>query len=323
MIRNACLAAALAMLFELCGGSSHAQDFPTRPVTFLVPYPAGGTTDVTVRALAAATEKHLGQKIIIINKPGVSGTLAAAQMAATAKPDGYTIALTPLSIFRMPHLYKVTYDPTKDFTYIIGVSGFTYGVVVKADAPWQTFEEFLADAQAHPGKISYGTSGANSSMHITMLLIGKSRGIEWVHVPFKGTPDEVNGVLGGYVHAVADATGWAPQVNAGQLRLLVTWGAARTRSWPTVPTLKETGIDMVVNSPYGFAGPRGVDPGVVKILHDAMKKGLEDPSFISTLALLDQEPAYLSSADYQDYAVHEFEEQRRVVTELGLKAEAQ
>jgi tripartite-type tricarboxylate transporter receptor subunit TctC len=319
MVRKSFVASVFAALVGLCGVSVQAQVFPSRPVTWLVPYPAGGTSDAGARALASATEKHLGQRIVIENRPGVSGSLAAAQMAATAQPDGYTIALTPGSIFRLPHIFKTAYDPRRDFTYIIGVSGFSYGVVVKADAPWQTFVEFLADAQAHPGKISYGTSGANSIMHITMMLIAKSRGIDWVHVPFRGTPDEVSGVLGGHVHAVADASGWAPQVNAGQLRLLVTWGSARAKSWPTVPTLREVGINLVVTAPYGFAGPRGMDPKVTKALHDAMKKGMEEPTFVSTLKLLEQEPAYLSSEEYRDYAMREFEEQRRIVTELGLK----
>src|SRR5881227_489803 len=126
--------------------AADAQSFPVRPVTLIVPWPAGGTTDVGMRALATATEKHLGQSIVVENRPGGSGTLGPAQMAATAKPDGYTVAQIPITVFRFPFMTKTTFDPAKDFTYIVGVSGYTFGVVVGADAPWKAFPELLADA---------------------------------------------------------------------------------------------------------------------------------------------------------------------------------
>src|SRR5262245_1863436 len=230
---------AVAVPWALAASSAQAQNFPSRPVTLIVPWPAGGTTDIGLRALATATEKHLGQSIVIENRPGGSGTLSPGQMAATAKPDGYTVAQIPITVFRFPFMTKTTFDPAKDFTYIVGVSVYTFGVVVKADAPWKTFPELLADAKANPGKINYGSPGAGTSLHITMEQIAKQQGINWTHIPFKGSAETNNAILGGHVHAVADSSGWAPLVNAGQLRLLVTWGAARTKNWPAVPTLKE------------------------------------------------------------------------------------
>ena len=274
MKRNAIatmLAAGLAL--AAWSGAAGAQSFPARPVTLIVPWPAGGTTDVGMRALASATEKHLGQSIVIENRPGGSGTLGPGQMAATARPDGYTVAQIPITVFRFPFMQKTTFDPTADFTYIIGVTGYTFGVVVKDDAPWKTFPELIADAKANPGKINYGTPGTGTSLHITMEQIAKQQGIKWTHVPFKGNAEAINALLGGHIHAVADSTGWAQLVNAGRFRLLVTWGAARTKNWPTVPTLREIGIDIVSNSPFGIAGPKGMDPNVVKLLHDAFKKG--------------------------------------------------
>jgi tripartite-type tricarboxylate transporter receptor subunit TctC len=299
-------------------GAAQAQNFPARPVTLIVPWPAGGTTDIGMRALASATEKHLGQSIVIENRPGGSGTLAPGQMAATAKPDGYTIAQIPITIFRFPFMTKTTFDPAKDFTYIVGVSGYTFGVVVKSDAPWKTFAELLADAKANPGKINYGTPGSGTSLHITMEQIAKRQGIKWTHVPFKGSAETNNAILGGHVHAVADSSGWAPLVNGGQLRLLVTWGAARTKNWPAVPTLKDAGIDMVSNSPFGIAGPKGMDPGVVRVLHDAFSKGMREPSYAEAMAKLDQELFYLNSADYHRFALEQIEEARRYIAELGL-----
>jgi tripartite-type tricarboxylate transporter receptor subunit TctC len=307
-----------AVAFGPCGGAA-AQSFPARPVTLIVPWPAGGTTDIGMRALATATEKHLGQTIVIENRPGGSGTLAPGQMAATAKPDGYTLTQIPITIFRFPFMTKTTFDPAKDFTYIVGVSGYTFGVVVKNDAAWKTFPELLAEAKANPGKINYGTPGAGTSLHITMEQIAKRQGIQWTHVPFKGSAETSNAVLGGHVHAVADSSGWAQLVNGGQLRLLVTWGASRTKNWPTVPTLKDLGIDMVSNSPFGIAGPKGMDPSVVKVLHDAFGKGMREPAYAESMAKLDQELFYLNSADYEKFALEQIEEARRYIADLGLK----
>jgi tripartite-type tricarboxylate transporter receptor subunit TctC len=298
-----------------------AQAYPSRPVTLIVPYVAGGSTDVTMRALASATEKHLGRPIIIENRAGADGTLAPAQMAATAKPDGYTVAQFPSSVILAHFLRKTTYDPTKDFTYVIGVTGYTYGVVVRSDAPWRTFQDFLSNAKANPDKVNYATTGAATNPYATMELIAKQHGIKWVSVAFKGNGEQANALLGGHIHAIASSTGWGPQVNAGQFRLLVTWGASRTKSWPTVPTLRETGIDMVADEPYGIAGPKGMDPSVIKVLHDAFKKGMQEPSFLAMLDKLDQEVVYMSSDDYRDFAMKKIAETKRVVEELGLKEE--
>jgi tripartite-type tricarboxylate transporter receptor subunit TctC len=320
MHRNViCSGLAAALAFAAWAGSAQAQSFPARPVTLIVPWAAGGTTDIGMRALATATEKHLGQSIVIENRAGGSGTLGPGQMAATAKPDGYTLAQIPITVFRFPFMTKTTFDPAKDFSYIIGVSGYTFGVVVKPDAPWKTFPELLAEAKANPGKINYGTPGAGTSLHITMEQIAKQQGIKWTHVPYKGSAETSTAILGGHIHAVADSSGWAQLVNMGQLRLLVTWGAGRTRNWPAAPTLKEVGIDMVSNSPFGIAGPRGMEPGVVKVLHDAFKKGMEEPSYAEAMAKLDMEPFYLSSENYAKFAVEQIAEAKRFVAELGLK----
>jgi tripartite-type tricarboxylate transporter receptor subunit TctC len=301
------------------GAPAQAQGFPNRPVTFVVPWPAGGTTDVALRALATATEKHLGQSIVIENRGGAGGTLGPAYMAANAKPDGYTIAQLPITVFRLPYMTRTAFDPVTDFTYIISLSGYTFGVVVRADAPWKTFNELLAYAKANPGKISYGTPGAGTSLHITMEQIARQQGIKWVHVPFRGNAEAVTSLLGGHIDVVADSTGWAPQVNEGKFRLLVTWGATRTKNWPNVPTLRDLGIDIVSNSPYGLAGPKGMDPGVVKVLHDAFRKGLDEPSNLAMMAQFDQEVFYLDSADYTKFAMQQIVEQKRMIEELGLK----
>jgi tripartite-type tricarboxylate transporter receptor subunit TctC len=297
---------------------AEAQDFPSKAVTLIVPFSPGGATDVVLRALARSTEKHLGQPIVIENRPGAAATVGPAQMAR-AKPDGYTIASIALTVFRLPFMRKATYDPVADFTYIIGVAGYTYGVVVRSDSPWKTFQEFLADARANPDKIDYGTSGHGSTTHITMEQVAKQAGAKFVHVPFKGAADGVNALLGGHIQAQADTTTWAPQVNSGDFRLLVTFGAQRTKHWPDVPTLREFGFDMVANSSWGLAGPKGMDPKVVKTLHDAFKLGMEEPDFVAVMENLDQENVYLNSEDYRKDVLRQISEQKQIVEEFGLK----
>jgi tripartite-type tricarboxylate transporter receptor subunit TctC len=309
----------LACALAAVAGLAQAQQFPTRAVTLIVPWPAGGSTDIGMRALASATEKHLGQSIVIENKPGAGGTIGPANMAAGAKPDGYTVAQLPITVFRMPFIQKTTFDPTKDFTYIIHITGYTFGVVVKADAPWKTFGELIDYARANPGKINYGTPGAGTSLHITMEQIAKLKGIKWTHVPFKGVAESMNALLGGHIDVVSDSTGWAGSVDAGQARLLVTWGTGRTKNWPNVPNLKESGIDMISNSPFGIGGPKGMDPAVVKILHDAFRKGMEEQSYKDSMIKLDQEAFYLDTAAYHAYAMKQVEEQKQLVEELGLR----
>src|SRR5262245_16763179 len=299
--------------------SAAGQTFPAKPVTMVVPWPAGGSTDICMRALAEATAKYLGQSIVVENRPGAGGTLGAVALT-NARPDGYTISQIPLTVFRLPHLNRTPFDPMTDITYLIGLSGYTFGVVVRSDAPWKSWEEFIAYAKANPDKISFGTPGTNTSLHVTMENIAFKHGIEWIHVPYKGNAENMTALLGGHVLAAADATGWGPHVDAGKMRLLVTWGEKRTKRWPEVPTLKELGYSIVSNSPYGLGGPKGMDPKVVKILHDAFKKGLEDPAHVAVLEKYDQEVWYLSSDDYARYARETFAAEK--VTMERLKAQA-
>ena len=309
-------AALLSTLFTL---PAMAADFPTKPVTLIVPWPPGGSTDVSFRVLAETTSKYLGQPVVIENKAGGSGTVGGATMAATAKPDGYTVAQMPITMFRLPYMMNVSWDPLKDFSYIIHLTGYTFGVVVKTDSPWKTWNEFIAYAKANPNKVTYATPGAGTSLHITMETIAMRQGIKWIQVPMKGGGETTPAVLGGHVNATADSTGWAPQVDAGQLRLLVTWGNQRTKRWPNVPTLKELGYGIVSNSPFGIAGPKGMDPKVVKILHDAFKKGMEDPAYGKILEKLDMEPFYKNTEDYVKYVKELCAEEKEIVEKLGLK----
>jgi len=315
----------LAAAILLCAGliaaspAALAQTFPNKAITLICPWPVGGSSDLVLRAFAEAAGKQLGQPVVIENKPGASGTLGAVAMVA-ARPDGYTLTQTPVTVFRLPHLQKVAFDPLKDITYVIGLTGYTFGVVVRADAPWKTFKELLDYAKENPGKLSYGTPGAGTSLHITMEEIAANLGIKLLHIPYKGAADNMQGLLGGHTMAMVDSTGWAPQVDSGRARLLVTWGAERTKRWPTVPTLKDLGYNIVSVSPFGIGGPRGMDPAVTRTLHDAFRRAMDDPNYLKTLERYDQPVIYMSTADYTAYARKQFEQDREMMEKLGLRA---
>ena len=296
--------------------AAQAQSFPAKPVTLIVPWPAGGSTDIYFRKLGEVTARHLGQNLVIENKPGGSGMNGPATMAKTARPDGYTISQLTISAFRVPHMQKVDWDPLTDFTYIIGLAGYTFGVVVKADSPFKTFNDLLDYARANPGKLSYATPGTGTSLHLAMEEVASKAGVEFLHVPFKGYADGAIALMGGHVMVQVDSTGWAKQVDAGAQRLLATLGDKRTR-WGA-PTVKELGVDTVSNSPYGLVGPKGMPREIVKVLHDAFKKSLDDPDYLKTLAQLDQPAWYQSSEDYARWAAEMLKAERATIERVGL-----
>lgn len=293
--------------------------FPNRPIRLIVPWPPGGSTDGQLRALAEIATRTIGQPVVIENRGGASGTLGAQMMAAEARGDGYMVGQLPITAFRFPMMTsRPTWDSMRDFTYIIHLTGYLFGVVVKADSPWQTWQQFLDHAKANPGKVAYGSPGVGSTLHITMERIAAERGIEFLHVPFRGGSDNAQALLSGQTQAMADSTSWAPLVDGGQFRLLVTWGAERAKRYPNVPTLKETGTDIVSASPYGVAGPKNIDPGIVRVLHDAFKQALYDPAHRAVLERFDMPLLYMNSADYRAAVQQVIEEEGVVIRRLNL-----
>ena len=297
--------------------TARAQAFPTKPIKLIIAFPAGGPTDITMRSLADNASKILGQPVIVENKPGAGGTLPA-QALQTAAPDGYTLAQIPLGVFRLPYTTKINWDPVKDITYVLNVTGYAFGLVVPADSPLKTWTHFVAWAKANPGKLTYGSTGTMTSPHLTMELIAQKLGLQLVHVPYRGSADLMQSILGGNIMAAADSTGFAPQVEAGKLRVLNTWGAERLAKFPDAPTLKELGLDLVQNSPFGIGAPKGTPPAVVKRLHDAFKQAMEQESYITALKRYDMVPMYMSSAAYLKFAQETFAREKALVEKLGL-----
>ena len=306
-----------AALTAVSLGAANAQTFPAKPVKLVIAFPAGGPTDISMRVLADNASKILGQPVIVENKPGAGGTLPA-QALQTAQPDGYTLAQIPLGVFRLPYTTKINWDPVKDISYVLNVTGYAFGIVVPADSPLKTWTHFVAWAKANPGKLSYGSTGTMTSPHLTTELIAQKLGIELLHVPYKGSADLMQATLGGQLMAAADSTGFAPQVEAGKLRVLNTWGAERLAKFPDAPTLKELGLDIVQNSPFGIGAPKGTPAPVVKRLHDAFKQAMEQDSYKTALARYDMVPMYMSTAAYQKFAQDTFVREKALVEKLGL-----
>lgn len=314
MIRRSLLCAAL---LGAAVTAAHAQTFPTRPIKLIIAFPAGGPTDITMRQLADNASKILGQPIVVDNKPGAGGTLPA-QALQTAQPDGYTIGQIPLGVFRLPYTTKINWDPVKDISYVINVTGYAFGIAVPADSPFKTWNDFVAYAKANPGKLTYGSTGNLTSPHLTTELMAQQLGIQLQHVPYKGSADLAQAVLGNHLMAIADSTGFAPLVESGKLRVLNTWGDKRLAKFPDAPTLKELGLDIVQNSPFGIGAPRGTPPEVVKKLHDAFKQAMEEPSYVAALGRYDMLPIYMSSADYAKFAQTTFAREKALIEKLGL-----
>ena len=318
MVRRSRLTIAVAAVGMLISAAAGAQEYPTKPITLIVPWPAGGSTDISMRALAESASKVLGQPIVIDNKAGGSGTVGPATMAAGAKPDGYTIAQIPITVFRLPLMQEVSWNPDKDFTYIVHLTGYTFGVTTSAELQFKTWKDVVDYAKQNPGKVTYATPGAGTSLHIGMEQIAGMAGIKLTQVPFKGGAETNAAVLGQHTMLQADSTGWRPLVDAGKLKLLMVWTSARSPNYPDVPTLKELGYPMVYDLPFGIAGPKGMDPKIVAKLHDAFKKALDDPAVIATLAKFDMVPSYKSTEDYKKFVGEVTEFERKVVDKLGL-----
>jgi tripartite-type tricarboxylate transporter receptor subunit TctC len=312
------LAVAVAGFAAVAPGAALAQTYPVKPVTMVVPWPAGGSTDIVMRAISEAAAKHLGQTIVIDNKPGASGTLGPAVLAATAKPDGYTLAQIPITVMRLPLMQKVTWDPRKDFTFILQLTGYTFGITAKADGPYQSWRDLVAFAKDNPGKVTYATPGTGTSLHIGMEQIAAKAGMQLTHVPFKGGAETNAAVLGGHTTLQADSTGWKPLVEGGQLKLLAIWTAERSKNWPQTPTLQELGYPFVFDSPFGIAGPKGMDAEVVRKVHDAFKKALEEPALIETMAKYDMVPRYLDTEGYRKAIEEVIAGEQAALEKIGL-----
>jgi tripartite-type tricarboxylate transporter receptor subunit TctC len=319
LTRRAALVGASALPFAVDSAARAQGKFPDRPIRLIIPWAAGGPADAGFRILAQSVSKKLGQQVIVDNKAGASGIMGAMALQE-AKPDGYTISQMHMSVLRQPLLNKqLTYNPINDLTYILQITGFVMGVVVKADALWKTLPELLAYAKAKPGKLNWGTLGIGSTQHLAMERVGIAQGgLSWTHAPYRGTADTLRALLGGEIDFASEASGWAPMVQAGQLRLLAVFTAERAKRFPDVPTVKELGIDVVIDSPGGLIGPKGMDPAVVAVLADAFRAAAQEPEHLKFLENMDQPLILLDGPAYKAAMARTYEEEKELLHRLNL-----
>ncbi len=299
-----------------------AQDkYPNRPITLIAPWPAGGSSDAVMRAFGDSASKTLGVPVVVENKPGAGGTLGAAAMV-NAKPDGYTLTQLPLGIYRLPHMQAMPFDPVKDITHIVCLTGYTFGIACTADSPFKTLKEMVAYAKANPGKLEYGHTGTGTTPHLAIEEFSDKAGIQLNPIPFKGSAEIMQAILGGHIRVMSGTTEFAPHVQSGKLRLLATLGSQRNKAFPDVPTVKESGWDTITESPFGIGGPKGMDLAIVKTLHDAFRKTLEDPAVQAALDKFYMPSIYMSTAEYTAYAERTFKAEKATIERLGLAKKA-
>ena len=294
--------------------------FPSRAVRLIVPWPPGGASDAQLRSIAELSSRELGQPVVIENRAGAGGTLHAIHLAREARPDGYTVGQMHLSIIRRPFLVsQPQWDTTTDFTHIIGLTGWLFGMAVRADSPFQSLQDVLEYARANPGAVSYSTSGIATTNHLAMETLQEMTGVEFTHVPFRGATEGITAVLGGQVTMIADSATWAPHVEAGRLRALSVWTPERWPAFPDVPTLREIGYDIVVTSNYGISGPPRMDPGIVRILHDAFHEALMHEDNARVRHNFNMPLVYLDTQQFHQFVLERAAYERELIGRLGIR----
>ena len=310
-------AAALAALASSRVAAQDGDAFPSKPITLWVPWPAGGATDGTLRLLAEIAGRHLGQRILVENRSGAGGTLVMPVLQSAA-PDGYTIAQMPQPVLRAPWIQKVLWDPIRDTTPILQLSGVTFGLLTHPGNGIKTLDDVFAFARTRPSALTVATNGVGTTPHLLMEQLMAAKGLTYVHVPYKGTAEQMLSVAAGNVDIGVNSSGFAPHVESGRLRLIAVFSEQRSKRWPQTPTVTELGFPLAATSPYGLAGPKGIPPAIVRTLHDAFKLALFDPQHVAELDKYDQTPDYLGSAEYGRAMKEAYAAEKRNVERLGL-----
>ena len=311
----------LSMAFIFTPMMGHAQDevskFPTRPVTYIHPYAAGTSADLSIRLISKEAEKFLGQPIIVVNKPGGGGAIGVAAVA-TALPDGYTIGnanTNPMLI--IPHLEKLPYHPVRDFKMIMQFGSLNLGVIVKSDAPFKSFKDLITFARQNPKKLTYGTTGVTSTPSIVLEQIARREKVQLTHIPFKATSESQTALLGGHILFAAGDFNYS-LVEAGQIRLLLLLREERAAEYPETPIVKDMGYDFPIPTFICAAGPKGLPDGIVKKLEDAFTKAMKEPAFAKGMKDLRLPIVYRNSRDLNAYVTHNYETYGRMLKDLGL-----
>ena len=311
-----------AALLALLALGAQAQDYPTKPVTMIVPFPPGGVADIVGRPLAASMEKALGQPVVVVNRTGAGGAIGMAA-AAKAAPDGYTIlmALSSISIFPVsdPMQGKAAPYQISDFMPIALVTADPTVLVVSAASPYRTIQDFVAAAKANPGKINYSSSGIFGTLHVAMEMFAGAAGIELFHVPYQGGGPAVTALLGGQVQALASGPAAAVgQIKGGKMRALAGWGDKRLALMPELPTFKELGYqDVEFYIWSAVVAPAAIPPNVQHRLRAAVRAAVADPQFTGAMAKVQTPISYLDAPEFKDFWVADAKRLTAAVHKIG------
>jgi tripartite-type tricarboxylate transporter receptor subunit TctC len=295
-----------------------ADEYPSKPITFICPWPVGGTADISMRTICQIASRVLKQSIVVDNKPGAAGMIGAKAIAV-AKPDGYTIGQIPISVTRFSQIGMLQADPLKDFTYIARTNGQTFGIVVLSDSKFKSLKELVAYAKVNPGVVSYAHAGIGGATHVGMEQFANAAGIKLNAVAYKGGSAALNDTLGGQVDVLVDSGSWASYVESGKMRLLATFGDQRTPRFNGVPTLKELGYKVVVEAPNGIGGPANLPADVEKKLREAFRFAVNSDEFKTVAARIDSPVMYLDGPEYKKYVSQVYQQETQLIEKLNLK----
>lgn len=301
-------AAAFAIALGLSGyvpvaaAQDEAANFPSKPITVIVNFGAGGGTDTLARMLAGTAPTHLGQPLLVELRPGAGGVIGMTEFVRTAKPDGYTLMMVGTgATTTTPHSQKVAYDPINDFEFIIGFVLNTEVIAVRSDFPAQNAQEFIEYIKAHPGEVKLGHSGTGGEDWALIKAMERGFGSAITDVPFDGAGTAATAAAGGHIDgAVGSHASVTPFVESGKLRILAVANSEPSADLPGIPAMPELGFtEVVLNSRLGIAAPKGTPQPIVQKLHDAFKATMEDPSFVSLADRLNFNLNYRGLADYR------------------------
>ena len=305
-------------------GPAGAQDYPTKPIRLVVPFAAGGATDVLARLVGERLTASLGQQVVVDNRPGAGGNIGS-DIVARAEPDGYTILMGAVGTHAInPSLYpKMPYDPVKDFAPVTLVASVPNVLVVNPEVPANSVQELIDLAKAKPGELNFASSGNGTSIHLSGELFKAMTGTDIVHVPYKGSGPAVTDLLGGQVQMMFDnMPSSLPHVKAGKLRALGVTSAARSPALPEVPTIAEAGVpDYDATSWFGIQAPAGTPEPVVARLQGAIVQALGEPEMRQRMADLGAEPVGDTPAEFGRFIAAEIAKWAKVVNDAGVKLE--
>jgi tripartite-type tricarboxylate transporter receptor subunit TctC len=297
-----------------------AAEYPSKPITLIVNFAPGTSTDIIARMLAEEISKELKQPVVCVNKAGGGGSSGVAEMLRS-DADGYTIGCINMpALAILPQMQNVPYNPLKDVTHICAVMAYDYAIYVRADSPFKTFEGLLDAAKANPGKVTVGHPGVGTTSHIIMERIGKEKGLNFKHVPYKGDGELMPAIMGGHVDTgVGSPAAVGPQVKAGTLRLLLVTSKEKWAGFPEVPTILEKGFKFYQSSFLSIGAPAGIPDDARLKLENAFKKALTNPIIKAEAeSKLSTRLGYISGSDYANYIKTEYDFYSSFLKEQGI-----